>query len=75
MGYYTNKSHRERIDKHLAKMAKINTELGSDSTEKERRLATMKTVKLEEAIKKIDEEFYKEIAPDSAKFDLELEDE
>lgn len=74
MGYYTNKKKRERIDGYLARMAKINTELGMDSTEKERRLATMKTVKLEEKIRDVDPDFYKEIAPDSAKFDSELEE-
>lgn len=75
MPYYTNKKERKRIDGYLFRMAKINTDLGVDSTEKERRIATMQTVKLEEKIRDVDPEFYKEIAPDSAKFDTELEDE
>lgn len=75
MGYYTNKKDRARIDGYLKKMAIINTTLGKNSTEKERRDATIRTVKLEEKVRDVDPDFYKEIAPDSARIDMELENE
>lgn len=72
MSYYSNKTHKQRIDRYLEKMAQINASLGTDSSSKEVANATMRIVKLEEKIRDVDPDFYKEIAPDSAKYDIEL---
>ena len=71
MSYYTNKKHKQRIDGYLKKMATINANLGTDSTPKEIKDACRHIANLEEKIKGVDEEFYREIVPDSVRFDDE----
>lgn len=72
MGYYTNKNDKRRIDIHLKAMASLNASLGTDSTQKERDKVTMKIAKRGEMIKNIDPDYYKEIEPDMAEYDLEM---
>tara|TARA_S200002703_G_C3770444_1_gene237205 strand:- start:1104 stop:1325 length:222 start_codon:yes stop_codon:yes gene_type:complete len=65
MAYSTNKKHKERIDRYLERMASINAHLGTDSSPREIKEASRKIAHLEEKIKDVDEEFYKQIVPDS----------
>jgi len=52
-------------------MATINANLGTDSTPKEIKDSCRRIANLEEKIKDVDEEFYREIVPDSVRFDDE----
>lgn len=60
--YYTNVSIREKIDKRLHKIAALNANIGSDSTEKEKEDIYKQIGELGQQIKDIDSEFYEEIS-------------
>lgn len=57
----TNKKIRAKIDKRLERIAIIHANLGTDSTDKEKRTAFKEVGALEKEIEKLDPYFY----PDS----------
>ena len=59
--YYTHKTVKKRIDKHLKKIASINATLGIDSTNSEQRQAQKDIRDEERKIKAIDVVFYKAV--------------
>lgn len=61
--YYTNQSIRKKIDKKLKKIASINANLGTDSTEEERQQAKQRIEDKSKEIEQLDPEFYLEIYP------------
>jgi len=62
MGYYTIEEDREDIDRILHEMH-IASDLGINPTKYEIKKSIIEVSRLEQAIKEIDEDFYKEICP------------
>lgn len=63
MAYDTNQTDREKIDAILAECAKIESNLGIDSTKAEFNEAKRQQKALFFQIKEIDKDFYKIICP------------
>lgn len=58
--YYTNQNVRERIDVALQKIASLNAEIGTDSTEQDKWLVNVKMKQYKDVIELLDKEFYNE---------------
>lgn len=59
----------KQIDKLLEEMASINTEIGSTSSDTEKKRVWKKIINRELKIKQICPNFYKEICPDSEDYE------
>lgn len=61
MSYYDNETHRKEIDILLVNIAKINANLGIDSTDLERAEIREKIRTEENKIKAIDPKYWKDV--------------
>ena len=63
MGYKDNEKDRVKIDAYLEKIQTLYANMGSDSTEAEKKKAFRTEARYQERIRKIDAAYYKEIFP------------
>jgi len=61
--YQTNQAVKDKIDKILFENAKIQANLGADSTDEEREQARIASRELFKKVREIDYEFYMRIVP------------